>query len=57
MFCFPKVSNLIKGFKKLTNNELECEKISGRRFESANEHSEYNKNKGCREVVEWLDFI
>ncbi|MEN8154414.1 MAG: hypothetical protein ABFR75_10370 [Acidobacteriota bacterium] len=33
---------------------MECNKICGKKFDSINEHTEFIKNGGCRELINVL---
>ena len=48
------VKKMIKSFKKYTLGELNCTKISGRKFSSAEEHSKYIQSGGCKDLLEHL---
>jgi hypothetical protein len=54
MFRFPEVSQLIEGFKEQTGGKMRCEEICGRKFDSAEEHSDFLENGGCRSLLSWL---
>ncbi len=54
MFRFKEVSELVEGFKKETNELVRCEEICGRRFDSAEDHSDFIKNGGCKKLLEWF---
>jgi hypothetical protein len=45
---------LINDFYQSSDYEMECSKITGRRFNSAEEHSEFLENGGCAELIEAL---
>jgi hypothetical protein len=53
-FNDPKAAELIERFLKSTNYEFECAKITGRRFTNIDEHAEYIRGGGCREILDAL---
>jgi len=54
MFKFPEVSDFMEGFKKETGGLMRCEEICGRRFQTAEEHSDFIKSGGCRDLLSWI---
>ena len=50
----PDSANLIEQFKKTTANEVLCAKICQRKFNNLQEHSEYIKNGGCKDIMNVL---
>ena len=45
---------ILKTFNDITGSEMLCEKITGERFETINEHSEYMNRGGCEELISAL---
>lgn len=45
---------ILKTFNESTHSEMLCEKITGRHFETINEHSEFINQGGCEELIEAL---
>jgi hypothetical protein len=54
MFSNPEISQLIKRLEKHTNQKVRCEDICSRKFESAENHSNYIEKGGCNELMEVL---
>ncbi|MCP4753924.1 MAG: hypothetical protein GY866_23825 [Proteobacteria bacterium] len=50
----PRVMDVIDRFLKRTDNEFECCKIVGRRFENVGDHADYMRNGGCSKIIEVL---
>jgi hypothetical protein len=50
----PRAQAALDDFLKNTDFEFECAKISGRKFESIDEHAEYLRNGGCSKIIEVL---
>ncbi len=50
----PDANKTLNAFLDATNSEFLCRQISGRRFESLEEHSEFIKNGGCRKTIDAL---
>jgi hypothetical protein len=44
----------LKAFQEKTGGELSCEKLTGRKFESIEEHAEFIRDGGCEELMEVL---
>jgi hypothetical protein len=53
-FKTPRALEAVDRFLGCTRNELECSKISGRRFESIDDHAAYLRDGGCSQVIEAL---
>jgi hypothetical protein len=53
-FKNPSVLDAIDRFKKCTDDEFECSKIVGRRFENVDDHAGYLRDGGCSEIIEVL---
>ena len=54
MFKNPVIKGILQTFYNQTGSEMLCHKICGRKFASVNEHTEYLKNGGCRNLIEAL---
>lgn len=50
----PKKSGLLQHFSTASGSEILCSKITGRSFQSVQEHSEFIKNGGCSKIIEVL---
>lgn len=48
------INDLIDKFIKTANYELECSEITGRKFESVEEHASYLKDGGCSQIIDIL---
>jgi hypothetical protein len=48
------LSRLLKSFNDSTGSEMLCQKITGRRFETVDEHTEFIKNGGCDKLINAL---
>jgi len=48
------VKKILKAFKEETGGEMLCEKISGRKFKTIEEHTEFINNGGCAMLIEML---
>jgi len=46
--------NLLNLFYSATDSEILCHKISGQKFKTINEHSEFVKNGGCEKLIKLL---
>lgn len=44
----------LKAFQEKTGGELLCEKLTGRTFETIEEHAEFIRDGGCEELIEML---
>jgi C_GCAxxG_C_C family probable redox protein len=53
-FFKPDASNVIKTFYGETNSEILCQKISGKSFQTLNEHTEFIQNGGCDKLINTL---
>ena len=53
-FQNPSALDAIDRFMKCTDNEFECSKIVGRRFENVDDHAGYLHDGGCSEIIEVL---
>lgn len=54
IFRNKEVKQLIKAFQKTTGSEMKCSAICGKKFNNADEHSQYIQSGGCREILELL---
>ena len=50
----PYAKNTLNKFLSLTNSEMLCSKICGKKFKSVHEHSEFIKNGGCELLINKL---
>ncbi|MCX6555611.1 MAG: C-GCAxxG-C-C family protein [Candidatus Aminicenantes bacterium] len=50
----PLAGEIIKKFRAATGSEMECRKITGKRFKTLNEHAEFLKNGGCDKLIDLL---
>ncbi len=50
----PDSAKVIERFNQVTEYELECSKICGKKFKNTMEHTEFIKNEGCKKVIEAL---
>ena len=53
-FKDPKAGGLVEKFLKATNYEFKCSEITGRKFESIEDHAAYLRDGGCSKVIELL---
>jgi C_GCAxxG_C_C family probable redox protein len=54
MFKNPETKNIFQAFTAATHAEILCHKITGRRFKSIGEHSEFIKSGGCDKLIRAL---
>lgn len=50
----PHAFDVVDRFTKCTDNEFECAKIVGRKFESIGDHAGYLRGGGCSKIIEVL---
>jgi hypothetical protein len=50
----PDAKTTLIKFYDTTNNEMLCQKICGRQFQSVDEHTKFVKNGGCSKLIEVL---
>ena len=50
----PVMQELINKFYEASDYELECQKITGRKFRNAEEHSDFVETGGCARLIETL---
>ena len=50
----PLFDELVETFYKVSDYKMECSDICGKKFDSIEEHSEYIKNGGCKEIITTL---
>ena len=50
----PKSKEILKAFKNETGSEFLCSKISGQRFKTLRDHTEFVKNGGCDKLIDIL---
>lgn len=53
-FSDPDTEKILKAFFEATGYEMECFKISGMRFKTIEEHTEFIKNGGCAKLINVL---
>ncbi len=53
-FSNPFAKAILKAFQEKTGGELLCNKLTGRTFETIEEHAEFIRNGGCEELIEVL---
>lgn len=53
-FSDPVTEKILKAFYEATGYEMECSKISGLRFKTIDEHTEFIKNGGCAKLINVL---
>jgi hypothetical protein len=53
-FKNPRTLELVDRFLARTGHEFECSKISGRRFESLDDHAAFLRGGGCSQVIDAL---
>jgi hypothetical protein len=53
-FNNPVTKNTLTAFDDATASEILCHKISGRRFKTTAEHTEFVKNNGCAKLIQAL---
>jgi hypothetical protein len=50
----PVTGEILKKFHAAAGSEMECHKITGKRFANIDEHSEFIKNGGCKDLINIL---
>lgn len=50
-FSNPEAEKTLDEFYEISDYELLCEQIAGKKFSSLGEHSDYIKNGGCAEII------
>jgi len=50
----PVVGGIIENFREATGAEMECRKITGKRFQTSGEHTEFINSGGCDKLIEVL---
>ena len=53
-FKDPRIQELMDRFTQHTESRIECSEIVGRTFENVDDHAEYLREGGCRELMELL---
>jgi hypothetical protein len=46
--------NIVTGFMSLTNSELLCQRICGKKFSTLEEHADFIQNGGCGQLIDAL---
>jgi len=57
MFKNKEVEKIFEAFNKQTNSETLCKNICGKTFNTIEEHSDFVKNGGCKDLLEALSNI
>ena len=50
----PVTGEILKKFHAAAGSEMECQKITGKRFSNIGEHSEFIRNGGCKDLINIL---
>jgi len=50
----PRSKEILKAFNSKTDSEFLCHKISGKRFRTIGDHTEFVKNGGCGKLINIL---
>lgn len=50
----PEIEKIFTAFYSVTDYEMECSQICGRKFASIADHTEFLRNGGCRKLIEAL---
>lgn len=50
----PEADKIMKNFTDTTGSECLCSRLSGKKFETLDEHTEYVENGGCNNLIELL---
>jgi len=53
-YANPKSKEILKAFNETTASEIVCTKLSGQSFKSIDDHTEYIKNGGCKNLINVL---
>jgi hypothetical protein len=53
-FDNPGLKSTLQAFDDATGHEMPCQKITGRRFTSVADHTEFMKNGGCETLLDLL---
>ena len=53
-FSDPVTEKILKAFYEATGYEMECFKISGKRFKTIDDHTEFIENGGCDKLIDVL---
>lgn len=54
MFGNPEARIILNSFLEYSNREYLCKKITGKEFRTIDEHTEYIKSGGCKELIDTL---
>lgn len=57
LFNNSEAKKIFRAFFRATDSEIMCEKITGKRFASIEEHTEYLGSGGCKHVIDTLATI
>jgi hypothetical protein len=47
----PELTKILEAFYEITDYEMQCKDITKREFNSIDEHSEFIRNGGCKELI------
>ena len=50
----PNSEKILKTFLEATDSGMLCHKITGKRFKTIDDHTEYIKNGGCNKLINLL---
>lgn len=50
----PEIEKIFKAFYAVTDYEMECSQICGRKFTSLADHSNFISNGGCKNLIDAL---
>lgn len=50
----PRASNTLNAFLRASASETRCDRITGRRFRTVDEHTEYVRSGGCEKLIDAL---
>ncbi len=50
----PTFDKILENFYEVSNYEMECSKICGKQFKTAEEHTEFINNGGCSKLIDVL---
>jgi len=53
-FTNPDSEKILKAFKEVTKSEFICSKISGKKFGTIDEHTEFIKSGGCKKIIDLI---
>jgi hypothetical protein len=53
-FNNPGMNDILKAFDAATGSEMRCHQITGRRFKTVSEHTEFIETGGCDKLIQVL---